>query len=43
MVVGLLMFTLGATYASFFGFDFGFPILDLVDMERCVSAAFEEL
>ena len=33
MLVGLLIFTLGATSASRFGFDFGFPIMYLIDVE----------
>ena len=33
MLVGLLIFTLGATSASLFGFDFGFPIVNFEDVE----------
>ena len=33
MLVGLFIFTLGATSASRFGFDFGFPILNVVDVD----------
>ena len=33
MVVGLSMFTFGATLVSFFIFDLGCPILYLVDVE----------
>ena len=32
-VVGLSILTLGATSASLFGLDLGFPILKLVDVE----------
>ena len=38
-VVGLWILTLGATSASFFGFDFGCPILELVDVESCQSGS----
>ena len=41
MVVGLLILTLGATSASFFGLDFGFPILDLVNVERLMFFFFD--
>ena len=34
MVVGLSILTLWATSASFFGLDFGFPILELIDVEH---------
>ena len=34
-VVGLSILTFGATSASRFGFDLGFPILELVDVEGC--------
>ena len=33
MLVGLFTFTLGAISASRFGFDFGFPILNVVDVK----------
>ena len=33
MLVGLFTFTLGATSASRFGFDSGFPIFNVVDVE----------
>ena len=33
MLVGLLILTFGATSASLFGFDFGFPIVDVEDVE----------
>ena len=33
MLVGLLIFTFGATSASLFGFDLGFPIVELVNVK----------